>query len=198
MTITYEVGNGLYINVTNQCTNACDFCVRTEKDNYYGDLWLKNEPTKEEILEDVKKRDLSKYDEIVFCGYGEPTMRLHDVIYVAKEIRKFTDLPRRINTNGQANLIYGEDVTPLFKDAFETVSISLNAPSAKQYQAICHSVFGEAAFEGIIDFASKVKHYVKDVVFSVVDESITSEDIEKCKEIADKAGVRLKVRKMIK
>lgn len=198
MTITYEVGRGLYINITNQCTNNCDFCVRTEKDNYYGDLWLKREPTKEEVVEDIKKRDLSKYDEIVFCGYGEPTMRLHDIVYIAKEIRKISDLPRRINTNGQANLIFGEDVTPLFKDAFETVSISLNAPTAEEYQAICHSVFGESAFDAIIDFAAKVKHYVKSVVFSVVDESISGDDIEKCKAIAEMAGVQLKVRKMIK
>ena len=82
MTITYEVGNGLYVNVTNRCTNACEFCVRQTADGTYGELWLEKEPTKQEILDDILARDLSAYNELVFCGYGEPTVRLHDILWV--------------------------------------------------------------------------------------------------------------------
>ena len=39
---TYPVGRGLYINLTNRCTNRCDFCIRNNGDGVYGSdpLWL--------------------------------------------------------------------------------------------------------------------------------------------------------------
>ena len=86
MTITYEVGNGLYVNITNRCSNACEFCVRSTVESYYGDLWLKSEPTVDMICESIFARDLSKYTELVFCGYGEPTQRIDDVLEVARRV----------------------------------------------------------------------------------------------------------------
>ena len=80
MTITYEVDGGLYINITNRCSNRCEFCIRNNGDGAYGSdsLWLVREPTLEEISESVFSRELTKYKEVVFCGYGEPTYRLAD------------------------------------------------------------------------------------------------------------------------
>lgn len=198
MTITYEVGNGLYVNVTNRCTNACEFCVRSVADGTYGELWLDSEPTKEEILADILSRDLKKYPELVFCGYGEPTIRLDDILWVCENVKKQSNIKIRINTNGHANLIFGRDVTPLLEGKIDCVSVSLNTANAEDYVKVCHPDFGEDAFYGLIDFAAKAKKYVPEVMLSVVEGTIPDKDIEECIKIADKYAITLKVRKYIK
>ena len=200
MTITYEVGGGLYINLTNGCTNRCDFCIRNNGDGAYGSdsLWLEREPTEREVLESVFSRDLSAYSEIVFCGYGEPSLRLEIARNVALAIKeKIPSMPIRINTNGQSDLIFKCDTAPMYKDAFDSVSISLNAPTSEKYQAICHSVFGDNVLENIIIFAENVKKYVQNTAFSVVGDFLTAEDIEACRKISEKTGVPLRVREYI-
>lgn len=198
MTVTYEVGSGLYVNVTNRCTNACEFCVRTVADGTYGELWLDTEPEKEQILDSILSRDLTKYTELVFCGYGEPTLRLDDILFVSEQVKKVSDIPIRINTNGHANLIYGCDVTPRLQGKIDCVSVSLNTASSADYVKVCHPDFGERAFDGLIDFAEKAKKYVPRVMFSIVKGSIPDEDISKCKKISESVGVPLKIREYIK
>lgn len=199
MTITYPYGNSLYVNVTNRCPNRCRFCVRTQADGFYSeDLWLKREPTKEEILSDLLSNDLTAYDAVVFCGYGEPTERLDDILFVAKALKKLHPaLPLRLNTNGQADLIRGKSTAPLFADSFDTVSISLNAPTPEGYQAICRSRYGEKALPAILSFASEIKDYVPKVVFSVVRGTIPDGDIDRCQAIADACGIPLRIREYI-
>ena len=199
MVITYEVGDGLYVNVTNRCTNSCSFCVRSVADGTYGELWLDREPTVEEIVESIVGADPTKYSEIVFCGYGEPTVRFYDIILIANRIKKlYPQVKIRINTNGHANLIYNKDVTPLMRDVIDSVSISLNTANAEDYVKVCAPEFGLRAYDGLLEFAAKAKEYVPSVCFSVVRESIPDEDILRCREIADRCGVALKVREMIK
>lgn len=200
MTITYEYYNSLYVNITNRCSNACTFCVRTKHDNVNGedDLWLEREPTVDEIKQDFMTRDLDKYNQVVFCGYGEPTERFDDLISVAKWLKSIKpDMPIRINTNGQANLINDRDVTPDMEGIIDTVSISLNAPNAKEYQELCISRYGEEAFSKLQEFAVLSKKYVGEVVFSVVDKTMPPEDIEACRNIAEKCGVKFRVREYI-
>ncbi len=199
MTISYELDNNLYLNITNRCTNACDFCVRNNEDGIDKDLdlWLKEEPTLAEIIQDLEARDFSKYGAFVFCGYGEPTMRLDIILAVGAWVKDKTDIPVRLNTNGHANLIYGKDVTGDLAKVIDTVSISLNTDTASKYQALCHSDFGEASFDALIDFAKKCKANGIDTCLSVVD-VISPEEIENCQRIADDAGIRLRVRAYIK
>jgi TatD family-associated radical SAM protein len=200
MTVTYEVGDGLYINLTNGCTNRCDFCIRNNGDGAYGSdsLWLEREPTEEEVLSSVFARDLSSYREVVFCGYGEPSLRLDVARKVALAIKeKYPSVPVRINTNGQSDLIFKRDTSKDYEGAFDTVSISLNAPTPEKYQAICHSVFGEETLHAIIEFAQNVNKYVQNTAFSVVGDFLSAEDIEKCREISKKTGVALRVREYI-
>lgn len=199
VTITYELGNSLYVNITNRCSNDCSFCVRNEHDGVNGkdSLWLDREPEIDEIKADFEKRDLSKYDAVVFCGYGEPMMRAEVVIEAAKWLRANNpSLSIRINTNGQANLIYKRDITPELEGLIDCVSISLNAENAEKYQALCRSVFGEAAYDGLLEFARLAKRYVPDVVLSVVD-ILPEDEIEHCRKIAEECGVRLRVREFI-
>lgn len=199
MTFTYESGENLYINLTNRCPNSCDFCVRTECEKHYGDLWLEREPTAEEVIAEIKARDMDKYENLVFCGFGEPTERLDTLLEIAEAVKAYRpETIIRLNTNGQANLIAGRDVTPLFAGKVDVISVSLNAPTAKSYDAICHSRFGQAAFDGLLDFAVKAKAYCKQVIFSVVDESLTPNEIDACRSLADERGIFLRVREMIR
>lgn len=196
----YVVGDGLYVNMTNRCTNRCDFCIRQNGSGAYGSdsLWLDEEPTKEAVMAAIRGANPTAYREIVFCGYGEPTCRLEDMLWVCREIRAaYPGLPIRLNTNGQASLLYGKDTTPLFAGCFDTISVSLNEADAAHYDAICHSRFGEAAFDGVLRFAQDVKAYVPHVVLSVVDQFLSPEALQRCREISERIGVPLKVREYI-
>ena len=200
MCITYIVEDKLYVNITNKCSNRCDFCIRNNGDGAYGSdsLWLEREPTREEILSSVLSYDLDRFPELVFCGYGEPTYRLDDAVFVAKEVnKKYPSIKVRINTNGQSDLILGRDTAPEYEGAFDIVSISLNSPTAKGYQSICHSVYGEAAFDSLLAFASRVKTYVPTVQLSAVKESLSFDEIELCKKLALELGVTLRLRDYI-
>lgn len=197
MTITYKIDNNLYVNLTNKCPNACEFCIRNKKEAFEHDLWLEREPSVEEVIDDIFSWDLSKFEQIVFCGFGEPLERLDDVLEVSKAVKEKTNILIRVNTNGLANKLYNYDVTSRFKDIIDSVSISLNAINEEEYEAICHSIFGKEAFPALLDFAAKAKGYVKDVQLSVVD-CLPKADIEECRKIAEQLGVRLKVRKEVK
>ncbi len=198
MTITYENANGLYVNLTNRCTNRCEFCVRSNgSDSPYGDLWLEREPTVDEAVESILARDLDKYSELVFCGYGEPTMRLPDILEIVRAVRNVHPIKTRINTNGHANLIFGRDVTPELEGLIDVVSISLNTATAAAYVELCHPDFGEDAYSGLLEFARLAKRYVPRVVLSVVDTAISADEIEVCRGHAEKVGVELRVREYI-
>lgn len=200
MCITYIVDGSLYVNMTNKCSNRCDFCIRNNGDGAYGSdsLWLEHEPTFEEILESVFSRDLESFPELIFCGYGEPSYRLSDAVAVAKAVKaKHPKIKIRINTNGHSDLILGKDTAPMYEGAFDTVSISLNTPSSERYQEICHSIFGEESHAALISFAKRVKDYVPTVILSVVRETLTEAEIDECKSIAEDAGVTLRIRDYI-
>lgn len=199
MTIAYVVENSLYINLTNRCSNRCDFCIRNNGDGAYGSdsLWLEHEPSENEVMEALEKRNIESYDEIVFCGYGEPTERLELLISVSKKLKSKHNCKIRVNTNGQSDLLYGKDTAPMFNGAVDTVSISLNAPNSDDYQRVCHSKFGVAAYGALLTFAANVKNYVPNVLLTVVDSALTESEIDECKRIAAHAGVTLRVRHYI-
>ena len=197
MTITYVLDNSLYINITNKCNNNCEFCLRniTDKVGDAPTLWLEKEPDEAEIWEDIQRRNLSDFNEIIFCGFGEPTMRIDVVAAISEKIKSASDIPIRLNTNGLANLLYKKDITPLLKN-IDIVSISLNAKNKLEYDKICHSDYGLQAFDGMLEFARLCKKTVKKVKFTIVD-TLPSEDIEECKKIAKENGIELRIRELI-
>ena len=200
MCITYVVDGSLYVNMTNRCSNRCDFCIRNNGDGAYGSdsLWLEREPTLEETLESVFSHDLTAFPELIFCGYGEPSYRLPDAVAVARAVKeKHPSIKIRINTNGHSDLIWNKDTAPMYEGAFDVVSISLNTPNPQRYQEICHSKFGEESHSALISFAERVKCYVPKIILSVVRETLTETEIEECQRIADKAGVTLRIRDYI-
>ena len=192
---TYELDGNLYINLTSKCPNDCTFCVRNEKSDYFGHkLWLSREPGAEEVISRLPD-DIKKYREYVFCGFGEPTVKLPVLLTVAKEI-KARGGTVRINTNGQAKMIWKRDVTGELAGTVDKINVSLNEATAEDYAKLCRPAFGEAAFEGLQDFAKKCAAHGIDTWFSVVD-AIGEEKIAKCREIAKSCGVALKVRPYI-
>lgn len=197
MIITYTHRDGLYVNMTNRCSNRCGFCVRSHGDTIYGNLWLDREPTLEEIWESISSHDLSNFSEIVFCGYGEPTERLSDMLELCRRIRKTSNVKIRLNTNGQSDLINKRDTAHEFNGLFDVVSISLNSSDPNEYDKTCRSIFGKDAHSALIKFAENVKPFVGKVVMSVVDTTISEDDKAECAKICEKIGVKFRVREYI-
>ncbi len=192
-TYVYILENKIYINLTNRCTNNCDFCIRRDHKDMDGQvLWIKEEPTAEDVIEQLPQ-NLDDFDsEIVFCGYGEPTYNLETLDEVASYLHCI-DKTTRINTNGQANLIHGQDVTDVIVTSCDVINVSLNECNAQKYQRHCRSKFGEKAYDELIEFAKLCKQRGGNVVFSVVD-SIGESDVAECQKLADKLGIPLRIR----
>ncbi|MBQ2237423.1 MAG: TIGR04100 family radical SAM protein [Clostridia bacterium] len=196
MTITYPVKKGIYINMTNRCPCACTFCLRQNGDSVYGSdpLWLEREPTIEEVCADIDKWDLKNYEEIVFCGYGEPTERLDDLLEVAKYIKSKSDIKIRINTNGLCDLIHGEKTAHKLKGLIDTVSISLNATNKEDYLKTVRPKFGIDSYEAMLNFTKDCTNYVPNVIMTVVDVVTSPEEQELCRKICESVGATLRIR----
>lgn len=185
----------IYVNVTNKCPCSCTFCLRNTKEMAESNsLWLEKEPTVQEIINELKKYDLSKFNEIIFCGFGEPLTRINDVLEVAKYLKDRTsDTKIRINTNGLADLVHNKKTAPLLKGLIDTVSISLNSSNAEEFFRLTRSKFGIESYEAMLKFAVDCKEYVPNVVMTVVD-CIGQEEIDACQAVCDTIGVPLRVR----
>ena len=196
MTITYPVYNGIYVNMTNRCPCACTFCLRKQSPSVYGSdpLWLDREPTVKEVCDSIDAWDLNKYNEVVFCGYGEPTERLDDLIEVAKYIKSKSDIKIRINTNGLADLIWNEPTAPKLQGLIDTVSISLNATNKEEYLKIVRPKFGIESYEAMLKFTKECTKYVPLVVMTVVDIVTSKEEQEICRKICESVGATLRIR----
>lgn len=190
-TYAYELNGSLYLNITNRCNNSCTFCIKYKNRNFEDkySLWMDKEPSVEEIIRAIG--DTSAYKQIVFCGYGEPLIRLQTVIEVSKAL-KAKGASVRIDTDGQANLFHGRDITPLLEGSIDEIRISLNSPDAPAYQKLCRPVFEEKAFKAIVKFAEEAKKHIPSVALTAVD--LPGVDMQKCKDIADKIGVDFKIR----
>jgi TatD DNase family protein len=188
--IAYEMWGSLYLNITNQCTNDCSFCIRRATDTLWGyRLKLRREPSVDEVMAAVG--DPSRYREIVFCGYGEPTTRLDVVLEVGRRLRE-AGARVRLDTNGQGSLLWKRNIVPELAEAIDAVSVSLNAQDAATYHRICRSRFGEAAYEHVLRFIRECVKAGLEVATSVVD--VPEIDVEATRRVAADLGVPLKVR----
>lgn len=196
-TYVYELDGNVYINLTNKCSNGCEFCVRNERASYYGNyLWIRHgDPSAEKVIAELDKKDFAAYKELVFCGFGEPAYKVAEMLKIA-EYAHSRGLKTRLNTNGQGNLINKRDIVPDLKGKIDLVNVSLNAPDAESYQKICHSQYRLDAFPALIEFAKSCVRNGVACRFSVVD-CIGEEAVESCRRLAESTGVPLYVRKYI-
>ena len=197
-TYVYMLDGNLYINLTNKCSNGCDFCVRNERTSYYGHhLWLRHgEPTVDKVIAQVNGfGDLTRFKEVVFCGFGEPTYKVAEMLKLCDYFHE-KGVKTRLNTNGQGNLINKRDIIPDLKGKLDFVNVSLNASCAEKYQPICRSQFGENGFTAMVDFAKQCRRNGINCRFSIVD-CIGEEEVEACKRLAESVKVPLYVRAYI-
>jgi TatD family-associated radical SAM protein len=194
----YTHGTGLYLNITNRCSLRCVFCERDSRTAYEGnELWLDRDPTADEVIRAIEEKGgADKYSELVFCGFGEPTMRLDVLLGVAREAKRRWHAPIRLNTNGQGSLTAGRDIAPELKGLIDVASISLNAPTAAEYVAVSRPAHGVKSFQAMLDFATACKGQGIAVVMTVVD-SIGREKVEESRKVAEGLGVGFRVREYV-
>lgn len=196
--LVYELDKKIYINLTNRCTNECIFCLRQDKDDVCGqELWLDSEDfTSEDVIEQLKKFNLSS--EVIFCGYGEPMLKFEVLRQVAKYIKEtYPKIKIRVNTNGHANFIYKKNVVPELVGLVDEFSVSLNASNAEEYDELSQPKF-ENAYEEVKKFIKCSADAGIETVASIVDGYKGRRlDVEKCREIAESLGAKLRVREWI-
>lgn len=193
--ILYTYKNQVYANITNRCDCSCTFCVRSLKDSV-GDsetLWHETEPTLDEIKQAMDHFDFTGYDELVFCGYGEPTCALDNLLASAAYAKEKYHISIRLNTNGLGNLYHNRNIVPELSQVIDSVSISLNAPTAEKYQAVTRPQF-ENAYPALLEFASLASASFRHTQLSIVD-VLPADEIALCQKIADDRGIYLKIRK---
>lgn len=187
--IAYKIRDNLYLNITNRCTNECSFCVKFHTDYVKGhNLRLKKEPSEFELIRTIG--DPAQYKEIVFCGYGEPLLRLDLVKKVSSWIKQNNGFVR-INTNGHGNLIHKRNILPDLQGLVDSLSVSLNAHNEETYNRMCMPAFKDV-YKEIIDFIREAKKYIPDVQATVVEAD--GVDIEKCREITYELQIPLRIR----
>lgn len=194
-TYVYRVGDKLYINLTNKCCNACAFCIRTYSDGVgEGEyLWLRREPTADEVIGLIEAVDY-EFFEAVFCGYGEPTYKPHELRKIG-EYLKSKGKRVRLNTNGLGNLINGRDIVQDLVGAVDIVSVSLNESDEVKYDALCKSEYGIDAYPAILEFTKRCAAAGLKTVMTVVD--APGLDIAQCEKRAAAVGAELRVRQKI-
>lgn len=190
--IAYRIRRSLYLNITNRCPNRCIFCGRKSHYRVKGyDLRLVSEPSKEDVLEAVKQE--SDFDEVVFCGYGEPLLRMDVVSFVARQL-KSRNISIRINTNGLASIIHGRSIPTELRDLVDSYSISLNAPDAETYNRLCQPETGPDSFESALTFIREAVKITGNVTVTAV--NVPETNLDSCRELAHSLGARFKIRKL--
>lgn len=189
-TIAYKIRSALYLNITNRCSNRCTFCPKFDDFTVKGhELKLSHEPSYAEVMAAIEAA--RGYDEVVFCGFGEPLIRLDLVKEVATELKR-RGLKVRVNTDGQANLVHGRNILPELEGLVDALSVSLNATNAEDYRRLCNTPFGADGFQGVCDFLREATRYVPQVTASVV--TVPGLDLEKARELALSLGVSFRER----
>lgn len=195
--IIYTYHNSVYFNITNKCPCRCAFCIRDKKDaiGEAEKLFHETEPTIEEIRNAIDAFDFDGKDTAVFCGYGEPTNALDNLIKSAEYLKeKFPSMKLRLNTNGLSDLINGRETAKEICTHFDFVSISLNDVSSEEYDKITRNIYPGKAYEAMLKFAKDCVNEGINVRLSVVD-VIGEEKIKKAKEIAESIGADFLCRK---
>lgn len=199
--IAYAIRNSLYLNLTNACTDRCVFCSLSIEEFWKGEgtspfvkghhLRMARDPSVQEILEAAGNP--SGYDEVVFCGYGEPVIRLPVLLEVGSRLKAQGARRIRLNTNGHANLIHKRPVARELAGVVDEVSVSLNTPNAQQYLEICRPVFGLKTYDAIKTFIRECRDAGMKVQATVV--ALPGVDVEACRRVAEeelKVGYRVR------
>ncbi len=194
-TVVYQIRDSLYVNLTNRCTSLCAFCTRIDDpmaSGYYLGLSEEQEPSAAEVISAIGEP--ARYKEVVFCGYGEPTIKLEELKEVARWV-KSRGGRTRLDTIGHGSLLHGRDIAPELAGAIDTVSMSLNAPTREQYEKIVRSDWPDRAFDAALDFARSASSNGIKVIMSVV--RLPTIDVDQCRLIAEQTGAEFRIRELV-
>jgi len=190
-TLVYQIDSRLYVNLTDRCTLACTFCPKhngcTEVKGH--ELYLSERPATEQIINLIG--DPTRYDEIVFCGYGEPTLRLKDLLTVAHAI-KAKGGRTRINTDGLANRFYKRDVTPEMATCIDALSVSLNAQDEATYNRHCKPAL-TGSHSAVLEFIEAVAKVIPEVTATAID-GLDGVDVARCAQLTEARGATFRAR----
>lgn len=189
--LSYQIEDRLYLNITDRCTLSCAFCPKNNgsMDLHEYDLSLDHRPTAEEVIASIA--DVSAYSEFVFCGYGEPTLRLDVLLKVAKYLKAHGGKVR-VNTDGLANLVHKRNVLPELGQCVDSLSVSLNAQNEEIYNRHCLPALS-GSYQAMLEFLRLAPHYIENVSASAL-AGLEGVDIEACERIASECGVKFKKR----
>jgi len=193
-TIAYRIGDNLYLNITDHCTLRCHFCPKHNGSHqvHEFDLSLQHKPNLKEIMQAIDDAgDIKQFKEVVFCGYGEPTLRLKELIAVAKHV-KAQGVKVRLNTDGLANRVHKHNVLPELGQCIDAVSVSMNAQNEVVYAKHCDPSLGES-YQAMLDFLRQAPQYISDVTATAID-GLDGVDIQQCATIAQELGVKFRRR----
>ena len=204
-TLVYSINNEkspetVYINLTNECTNSCIFCLRSQKDDVCGsNMWHDSNYTLNDIIEQFETYKPTP-KQVVFCGYGEPFLKKDMMKEFSQYLRKnYPEIKIRVNTNGHANAVYKTNVAEEFKGLLDEASISLNASGSEEYNEICLPRI-DNAYEEVQNFIQSCNKAGIKTYASIVTnfDDIHKIDVNKCEEIARKLGAEFRNREFIK
>jgi TatD DNase family protein len=194
-TVSYKIRNSLYLNLTQRCTADCSFCTRLTRPVVQGyNLKLDREPTAKEVWESID--NVKSYDEIVFCGFGEPTLRLDVIKEVAKKIKDAGGRVR-LNTNGHGNVINKRNILPELSGLIDEISVSLNTDTSEAYDEICRPLpmFRNSIYAKIKEFIAEAKTHIPEVQATIVTHQ-KDVDEKQCEDIVNKEfGVKYRARR---
>lgn len=183
--LVYQIGNNLYINLTDRCTLTCGFCPKHNgcTDVKGHQLYLSRRPEAADIIAQIK--DPTAYDEIVFCGYGEPTLRLKQLLEIAHWVKQNAG-NTRLNTDGLGNKFHKRNIVPELAECIDGLSISLNAQDAATYQHHCAPALKDS-FQAVLDFIEEAARHISPVYASAID-GLEGVDINACRRLVEDRG----------
>jgi len=192
-TIAYTIDDRRYLSITDRCTLACEFCPKTQgtMNVHEYDLTFDHRPETEEIITAIG--NVSDFSWIVFCGFGEPTLRLKTLLEVATHIKQQGGRVR-LNTDGLANRVHKRNVLPEMAGCIDALSVSLNAQNESIYNRHCVPAL-KNSWQSMLDFLQLAPAYVADVTATAIN-GLEGVDITACRQLAEERGVKFRQREM--
>lgn len=189
--LVYDIGDNRYINIGKTCTLRCTFCPKQHGSWQVHEFNLKlaRMPTSAQLIEALG--DISRVNEVVFCGFSEPTLRLNVLLQVARWA-KLQGGYVRVNTDGLGNLVHGRNILPELAECVDAVSISLNAQDERHYEQHCQPQL-PGSYQSLREFITLAPRYINSVTVTAID-GLAGVDIAACETIAHQAGAAFRRR----
>lgn len=190
-TLVYTIGKNLYINLTDRCTLACEFCpkIQGSMDVHEYNLLLSQRHSADEYIKKIG--DPTQYEEIVFCGFGEPTLRIKDLLIIAAYCKQ-AGTRVRVNTDGLGNLVNKRNILPELAACVDALSVSMNAQNEKVYDLHCVPAL-KGSFDSMLEFLRLAPEYIPDTTATAID-GLEGVDIDACEAKAKQLDVKFRRR----